>query len=178
VVLPQLGNPCLRRKYCGAPGLETGSAEWIWRVGEGGSDEDACALLWLSSPGLELGGGCKPLWSARHGKLRASMMAQAASESESGSWENGRETSYRPHRHEIASINVNSEMGFKVLTPGMVTEFFTDGYERRTWNQGQAFSVDANKKRDVERFRLQKRPNHSWCRIDWGIGGHIRVVRR
>jgi len=52
------------------------------------------------------------------------MMAQAASESESGSWENGRDELLPPsaydHSHEIASINTNSEMGVKVLTPAMV----------------------------------------------------------
>jgi len=34
-----LGEPCLRRKYRRAPGLESGRAARIWRVGDGDGDE-------------------------------------------------------------------------------------------------------------------------------------------
>jgi hypothetical protein len=84
-----LGEPCLRRKYRGEAGLESGSTARVRRVVEDEGDEDARALLKLSSSSSSSRscGGLEAT-SVGRGELRASMVVTPAPKSEWGAWEN------------------------------------------------------------------------------------------
>jgi hypothetical protein len=87
-----LGEPCLRRKYRGPPGLESGCAARVRRVGEGDGDEGACACALLPPSKSKSRRGCGGLeaTSVGRGEPKAStVVVPAAPESESGAWENG-----------------------------------------------------------------------------------------
>jgi hypothetical protein len=84
-----LGEPCLRRKYRGAAGLESGSTARVRRVGEDDGDEDARALLkLLSSSSSSRGCGGLEATSVGRGEFRASTVVPPAPKSEWGAWEN------------------------------------------------------------------------------------------